>query len=59
MWDRKYSVRVTAQPDKMGQVCGLCGNYNGDSSDDLILGPNGDQCVANLPSNYVLGAAVS
>lgn len=32
-------VQVTASPDLKGQVCGACGNFNNDQTDDLI-GPN-------------------
>ena len=34
-WDYGTSVLVTLDPSHAGQVCGLCGNFNGDSSDDF------------------------
>ncbi|XP_066524932.1 mucin-2-like [Hoplias malabaricus] len=34
-WDRKTTVRVILQPQHMGDVCGLCGNYNGNGDDDF------------------------
>ena len=39
MWDRKYSVRVRVSGDKYAKTCGLCGIYNQDDSDDMLLGP--------------------
>ncbi|KAG5273591.1 hypothetical protein AALO_G00153190 [Alosa alosa] len=34
-WDRRTTVRVILQPEHMGKVCGLCGNFNGDGKDDF------------------------
>ncbi|XP_042561395.1 mucin-2-like isoform X2 [Clupea harengus] len=34
-WDRRTTVRVILQPELMGKVCGLCGNFNGDGKDDF------------------------
>ncbi|XP_062859827.1 mucin-2-like [Trichomycterus rosablanca] len=36
LWDRKTTVRIILQPQHMGEVCGLCGNYNGNGKDDFI-----------------------
>ena len=33
-WDGQYQLSVTASQRWRGQLCGLCGNYNNDSSDD-------------------------
>ena len=57
-WDRVHSVRVLVQPFLARQVCGLCGDYNGDPSDDMRLGPNTDTCVHTLPKNGVVGTEV-
>ncbi|XP_076847019.1 uncharacterized protein muc2.1 isoform X2 [Brachyhypopomus gauderio] len=35
LWDRKTTVRIILQPQHMGEVCGLCGNYNGNGKDDF------------------------
>ncbi|KAB5565852.1 hypothetical protein PHYPO_G00246250 [Pangasianodon hypophthalmus] len=35
LWDRKTTVRIILQPEHMGEVCGLCGNYNGNGKDDF------------------------
>lgn len=34
-WDGQYQLSVTASQAWRGQLCGLCGNYNNDSSDDF------------------------
>ena len=36
-WDGSRRVRITASKEWQGQLCGLCGNYNNDHSDDLVL----------------------
>ncbi|KAF4094915.1 hypothetical protein G5714_023993 [Onychostoma macrolepis] len=35
LWDRKTTVRIILQPQHMGGVCGLCGNFNGNGKDDF------------------------
>uniref|UniRef100_A0A8B9JY28 VWFD domain-containing protein n=1 Tax=Astyanax mexicanus TaxID=7994 RepID=A0A8B9JY28_ASTMX len=35
LWDRKTTVRIILQPQHMGEVCGLCGNFNGNGKDDF------------------------
>ena len=39
-WDGSWQVRVTVSSSWQGQLCGLCGNYNNDASDDFML-PDG------------------
>ncbi|XP_066299037.1 IgGFc-binding protein-like [Branchiostoma lanceolatum] len=39
-YDGSHSVKVKVPGDYWGQMCGLCGNYNGDSSDDYMT-PDG------------------
>ncbi|KAM9631636.1 IgGFc-binding protein-like [Trichechus inunguis] len=41
-YDLKYYARVTIPGNYHGQLCGLCGNYNGDPKDDFQK-PNGSQ----------------
>ncbi|XP_053496890.1 mucin-2-like [Ictalurus furcatus] len=35
LWDKKMTVHIILQPQHMGEVCGLCGNYNGNGMDDF------------------------
>ncbi|XP_041270946.1 mucin-5AC-like [Onychostruthus taczanowskii] len=35
MWDKKTSIFIKLSPDFKGQVCGLCGNYDGNSVNDF------------------------
>ncbi|XP_053124186.1 IgGFc-binding protein-like isoform X2 [Hemicordylus capensis] len=39
-YDLVYRVRVTVPGTYQGQMCGLCGNYNGQKDDEFLL-PNG------------------
>ena len=39
-WDGSGHVRITVSSSWQGQLCGLCGNYNNDASDDFMF-PNG------------------
>ena len=34
-WDSQFRVEVTTSTLNVGQICGLCGAYNNDSSDDF------------------------
>ena len=40
-WDGSYRVEVTVSTAWQGRLCGLCGNYNNDASDDFMT-PAGD-----------------
>ncbi|CAH2326337.1 mucin-5AC-like isoform X1, partial [Pelobates cultripes] len=35
MWDKKTSILIKLSPEFKGQVCGLCGNYDGSVSNDF------------------------
>uniref|UniRef100_S4RTY7 MUC5A protein n=1 Tax=Petromyzon marinus TaxID=7757 RepID=S4RTY7_PETMA len=37
IWDRRTSLFIIAPPDKQNQLCGLCGKYNFDMSDDFTM----------------------
>ncbi|XP_066275240.1 neurogenic locus notch homolog protein 1-like [Branchiostoma lanceolatum] len=40
LYDGSHEVEVVVPGDYWGQMCGLCGNYNGDTSDDYMT-PDG------------------
>ncbi|KAJ8332925.1 hypothetical protein SKAU_G00418210 [Synaphobranchus kaupii] len=40
LYDAVYYVELVVPSTYRGKMCGLCGNYNGDSSDDFLL-PSG------------------
>uniref|UniRef100_A0A8C9VUC5 Mucin-5AC-like n=1 Tax=Scleropages formosus TaxID=113540 RepID=A0A8C9VUC5_SCLFO len=35
MWDRKTSIFIKLSPTFQGQICGLCGNYDGNGNNDF------------------------
>ncbi|XP_028286252.1 mucin-2 [Parambassis ranga] len=35
MWDHKTTVRILLEPQHRGEVCGLCGNFDGDGQNDF------------------------
>ncbi|KAM9376054.1 mucin-2-like [Pholidichthys leucotaenia] len=37
MWDRKTTVRILLEPHHSGEVCGLCGNFDGDGQNDFTI----------------------
>nr|XP_032802535.1 zonadhesin-like [Petromyzon marinus] len=39
-FDGHHQVEVSVPMEYAGQLCGLCGNFNGDIDDDLLM-PNG------------------
>ena len=43
-WDGQNRVEVTISTSWQGKLCGLCGNYNDDATDDFI-GPDGQQII--------------
>ncbi|XP_016384068.1 mucin-2-like [Sinocyclocheilus rhinocerous] len=47
LWDRKTTVRIILQPQLMGDVCGLCGNFNENGKDDFTT-------QGNLPTSNIL-----
>ncbi|XP_061577623.1 mucin-2-like [Cololabis saira] len=46
MWDRKTTVRILLEPQHNGQVCGLCGNFDGDGQNDFTI--QGQMEVSNV-----------
>ena len=46
-WDGSRRVRITASKEWQGQLCGLCGNYNDDHSDDLVLSTGSETTSVN------------
>ncbi|KAA0724597.1 Mucin-2 [Triplophysa tibetana] len=47
LWDRITTIRIILQPRHMGNVCGLCGNFNGDGQDDFTT-------QGNLPTTSII-----
>uniref|UniRef100_UPI0014481FD3 mucin-2 n=1 Tax=Epinephelus lanceolatus TaxID=310571 RepID=UPI0014481FD3 len=45
MWDGKTTVRIILEPEHKGQVCGLCGNFDGDGQNDFTT--QGQLVVSN------------
>jgi len=45
-WDGLYRVEVTVSTTWQSRLCGLCGNYNDDDSDDRMI-PDGTQAANN------------
>ncbi|XP_038568598.1 LOW QUALITY PROTEIN: mucin-2-like [Micropterus salmoides] len=45
MWDRKTTVRVLLEPRHSGEVCGLCGDFDGDGQNDFTT--QGQLAVSN------------
>ncbi|XP_055365809.1 mucin-2 [Betta splendens] len=35
MWDHKTTVRILLEPQHSGEICGLCGNFDGDGQNDF------------------------
>ena len=53
MWDNLKEVKVVVPGSMMGKMCGICGNFDGDLSNDLKLGdhtgiPDGSTECDNL-----------
>ncbi|XP_051239491.1 mucin-2-like, partial [Dicentrarchus labrax] len=46
MWDRKTTVRVLLEPQHSGEVCGLCGDFDGDGQNDFTT--QGQLIVSNV-----------
>ncbi|KAJ8332875.1 hypothetical protein SKAU_G00417710 [Synaphobranchus kaupii] len=57
-YDWTSSVRVTVPSMYHGATCGLCGNYNGDPADDLLL-PGGRRAKnpTEFGDSYLVGEA--
>ncbi|XP_071344358.1 mucin-2-like [Trachinotus anak] len=45
MWDRRTNVRILLEPQHSGEVCGLCGDFNGDGQNDFTT--QGQLVVSN------------
>uniref|UniRef100_UPI001ED85821 mucin-2 n=1 Tax=Scatophagus argus TaxID=75038 RepID=UPI001ED85821 len=46
IWDRKTAVRILLEPEHSGEVCGLCGNFDGDGQNDFTT--KGQLVVSNV-----------
>jgi fibrillin 1 len=47
-WNGKGRVEVSTPDDLKENMCGICGNANGDPSDDWTIG-NSEQCMTSFP----------
>ncbi|XP_072241241.1 mucin-2 [Leuresthes tenuis] len=45
IWDRKTAVHILLEPQHSGNVCGLCGNFDGDGQNDFTT--QGQLVVSN------------
>uniref|UniRef100_A0A8D3D3I4 Mucin-2-like n=1 Tax=Scophthalmus maximus TaxID=52904 RepID=A0A8D3D3I4_SCOMX len=45
IWDRKTTVRIMLEPQHSGDVCGLCGDFDGDGQNDFTT--QGQLVVSN------------
>lgn len=43
-WDNEYSIHVTLDGNFYDNTCGMCGTYNDDVQDDLVIGP-AKECI--------------
>ncbi|XP_069564192.1 mucin-2-like [Brachyistius frenatus] len=56
MWDRKTTVRILLEPQHSGEVCGLCGNFDGDGQNDFTTR---SQLVVSSPLEFANSWKVS
>ncbi|XP_059149212.1 uncharacterized protein LOC131936280 [Physella acuta] len=54
VWDGKDSIEITVPQNTSNDVCGLCGNYNGDPEDDWTQGPACPQNTGKVTDNPFL-----
>ncbi|XP_078077361.1 kielin/chordin-like protein [Mustelus asterias] len=46
-WDGKGFVEINVPESLQSRMCGLCGNFNGNSSDDFVL-PGGEEALSPI-----------
>ncbi|XP_041052589.1 kielin/chordin-like protein [Carcharodon carcharias] len=46
-WDGKSFVEINVPESLQSRMCGLCGNFNGNSSDDFVL-PSGEEALTPI-----------
>ncbi|XP_070763114.1 mucin-2-like, partial [Enoplosus armatus] len=56
MWDRKTTVRILLEPQHSGEVCGLCGDFDGDGQNDFTTL---DQLTVSNPLEFANSWRVS
>ncbi|ELU05011.1 hypothetical protein CAPTEDRAFT_189616, partial [Capitella teleta] len=59
LWDGLKMFKIVAPENKRDSFCGLCGNFDGNRENDMVIGPNSsngsqlncDNKKSNLPRN--------
>uniref|UniRef100_A0A670YLF4 Otogelin like n=1 Tax=Pseudonaja textilis TaxID=8673 RepID=A0A670YLF4_PSETE len=53
-WDGNSGIYIKLTEEHKGKTCGLCGNYNNDTSDDLILQSDYKEDIAKFANSWAV-----
>jgi hypothetical protein len=56
-WNGKHRLEVLLTSKAQNKVCGICGDYNGDKTDDWRVGPVCPPDTGDLVTNSAIGRA--